>query len=116
MEKMSAEPVLGSDQLQYLDNVLADTPTTGRTRRALLKQAAVGAVALGALGGADTALAAVRGAAAATPDTAKTVLDTAITAEAFAVAFLDELIKRLSPGGALAGKPASQAPLLDVLK
>ncbi|MGH7622533.1 MAG: hypothetical protein ACREMU_09365, partial [Gemmatimonadaceae bacterium] len=104
------------DQLQYLDNVLADTPTTSHTRRALLKHAAAGAVALSALGTAGSALAGVRSAGAASADSAKTVLDTAITAEAFAVAFLDELIKRLSKGGALTGKPASTSPLIDVLK
>jgi hypothetical protein len=116
MEDRAAEPKLGTDQLQYLDNVLADTSTTSHTRRALLKQAAAGAVALGALGTAGSALAGVRSVAAVSADSAKTVLDTAITAEAFAVAFLDELIKRLSTGGALAGKPASQSPLIDVLK
>ena len=81
-----------AEDVQLIDNVLADTTTDGNTRRSLLQKAALGAAgaagasALGAFGPVSAALA--RG------DSAKTVGVTAVTAEALAVTFLTEVVKR----------------------
>ena len=105
---------LTPDDLQHVDNVLADTSMPSHSRRALLQRTAAGALAAGVASiAAPAALGASR---TSNADSVQSVLDTAITAEALAVAFLDELIKRLSTGGSLAGKPASQSPLIDVLR
>ena len=54
IEQLETSP----EDLQYLDNVLEDTGSTPRTRRSLLKHAAVGAAAVGVFGPASSALAA----------------------------------------------------------
>ena len=89
---MHDDPVLlSADDAQTVENVLADTDTPATTRRWLLERAAVGAAAasaVGAFGPASSALARGRG------DSVKTVGTTAVTAEALAVTFLTEVIRR----------------------
>ena len=75
------------DQLQVVDNVLADTPTDKLTRAAILKRAAIGtAIAAGA-----GAFVNVKG-ALASGDSIETVVTTAVTAEALAVTYLTGVI------------------------
>jgi hypothetical protein len=93
------------EQLQYLDNVLEDTGSSKPTRAGLLKSAAAGAVAMGVFGPASSALAA---ATRSTGDSVKTVVTTAVTAEALAVTVLTAAIKT-SPG-------TKAAPFIPVLK
>lgn len=83
-----------SDDLQYLDNVLEDAGTAKNTRAALLKKAAVGAVGLGVLGPASAALAA---AGRSEADNVKSLVTTAVTAEALAVTVLTAAVKAI-PG------------------
>jgi hypothetical protein len=93
------------EELQYLDNVLEDTGTSKHTRLGLLKTAAVGAAAAGVFGPASSALAA---ATRTSGDSIKTVVTTAVTAEALAVTVLTAAIKS-SPG-------TKAAPFIPVLK
>jgi len=98
-----------SHDLQTLDNVLADTGVSPRTRAWLLKRAGAGIVAAGAVGAAGP----VSSALAARKDTASdiaTLVNTAATAEAFANLFLNEAINRAD------GTPSGTSPLLDVLR
>jgi len=90
------------EELQYLDNVLADVSTSKATRAGLLKKAAVGAVGIGVLGQATSAF------AATSADSAATITTDAITAEALAVSVLTAAIKA-SPG-------TKAAPFIPVLK
>jgi hypothetical protein len=101
IEQLDASP----EELQYLDNVLADTGSTARTRRSLLKHAAVGAAAVGVFGPASSALAA---STRSSGDSIDTVVTTAVTAEALAVTVLTAAIKS-SPG-------TKAAPFIPVLK
>jgi len=82
------------DELQYLDNVLADAGTPKHTRLGLLKTAAVGAAAAGTFGPTSSALAAL---ARRQGDSVNTVVTTAVTAEALAVTVLTAAVKT-SPG------------------
>jgi hypothetical protein len=68
---------------------------------------ATGAAAVAAATPAGKALAAT---SRHSGDNAQTVLTTAVTAEAFAVTFLDEAVKRSG------GTPSGKSPLIDVLK
>jgi Ferritin-like domain len=86
--------VLGTDDVQRLENVLDDSALPGQTRRGILKRAAVGAVAASAFGPVAGAFAQT-----ATADSAKTVIDTAITAEALAVTYLTGLVENASATG-----------------
>lgn len=88
-----------SDDLQALENVLQDTPTSAHTRKGLLKTAALGAVAAGVLGPAGTALASRQ---RTSVDSLDTVVTTAITAEALAVSVLSAAVKAVpgTPAGA----------------
>ena len=90
------------DELQYLDNVLADAGTSKSTRGGLLKTAAVAAAGVGVFGKASAAL------AATSADSAATVTTTAVTAEALAVTVLTAAVKS-SPG-------TKAAPFIPVLK
>ena len=100
---------LSSDDLQTVENVLDDTPTSPATRRWLLKRAAAGALGVGVLGiaagcGSDkkTGAAATGGGATTMAagsgggDTIATVINTAITAEALAVTYLSGVITNLA--------------------
>jgi hypothetical protein len=79
---------LEAEDVQRLDNVLADTGTSALTRKALLGRAAVGAAAVGTIG----ALGPIPTALGAGGDTISSVIDAAVTAEALAVTYLTGLI------------------------
>jgi hypothetical protein len=93
------------DDLQYLDNVLADVGTSRSTRGALLRKAAIATVGAGVLGPAGSALAAI---SRTSGDTVATVTTTAVTAEALAVTVLTAAVKA-APGSKV-------APFIPVLK
>src|SRR5579884_1939685 len=90
------------DDLQYLDNVLADVGTSRSTRGALLKKAAIATVGAGVLGPAGSAI------SRTSADTIATVTTTAVTAEALAVTVLTAAVKA-APGSKV-------APFIPVLK
>ncbi|HEU4979562.1 MAG TPA: ferritin-like domain-containing protein [Solirubrobacteraceae bacterium] len=81
----------GADDVAVIDNVLADTSVPGITRRGIVKRAALGAVAASALGPVASAM--------AKSDSAATIINTAITAEALAVTYLTGLIENASATG-----------------
>jgi len=86
---------LGHDELQTLDNVLADAAVDGRTRRWVLQRAGAGLVAAGAFGAfgpVSSALAA--GKRRSEGESPEVTLNTAVTAEAFAILFLNQAILR----------------------
>lgn len=102
-----------AEDVQLLDNVLQDTATPDRTRRALLRRVSAGVLGAGTVGaflgacGSDGSSSAGGGSgtAASTPtatgssgapsgDDVKTLLDTAATAEALAVTFLSGILAR----------------------
>ena len=116
---MSVTRETRGDELQRLENVLENTSVPAVTRGWLLRRALVGSTAVGVLGiaaacgsssGSDSSMpkAAVAGSTAAPADSVKTVIDTAITAEALAVTYLTAVI-----GGA---KGTHVEPFVDVLK
>ena len=117
---MGDAPSGRSDDLQRLENVLADTPASAGTRRWLLRRAAAGSAVLGvagaaaACGGGSSSAATPGGStmpsstAASSGDSIQTVIDTAITAEALAVTYLSAVIKN--------AKGTAVEPLVDVLK
>jgi hypothetical protein len=81
---------LDAEDVQRLDNVLADTSTSPLTRRALVGRAAAGAAgvgALGALGPVSSALA-----AGGSGNSIHNIVTDAVTAEALAVTFLSGVI------------------------
>ncbi len=81
---------LDAEDVQRLDNVLADTSTSPLTRRALVGRAATGAAgvgALGALGPVSSALA-----AGGSGNSIHNIVTDAVTAEALAVTFLSGVI------------------------
>lgn len=80
-----------AEDVQGVENVLRDTVREPFTRGVLLKRAAAGALAAGALGSAGSALAAR---SQGDDDTVDSILTTAVTAEALAVTFLTEAVKR----------------------
>lgn len=97
---------LEAEDVQRLDNVLADTSTSPVTRKALLKRAAVAATAagtIGALGPIPGALA--RGTGTGSPSA---ILNAAVTAEALAVTYLTGLIEN--------AKATGVTKFVDVLK
>ena len=75
-----------ADDVQILDNILADTPTDGVTRRLLIQRAAVTAAAASAIG--PVAAFAQSGGG----DSPQKLLNVAITAEALAVTYLTGLL------------------------
>jgi len=93
------------DEMQYLDNVLADVGTSRETRGGLLKKAAVAAAGFGVFGQASSALAS---AGRSSADSIATVTTTAVTAEALAVSVLTAAVKA-APG-------TKVAPFVPVLK
>ncbi|MGH3048919.1 MAG: hypothetical protein ACRDLK_02095, partial [Gaiellaceae bacterium] len=100
-----------SEELQTLDNALEATGADPQTRRSLLKRAGLGFVAagtVGAVGPVSAALAAPR--RRTTGESPATILNTAVTAELFAVLFLNQVILRAP------GTPSAGRPLIDVLK
>ena len=93
---------MASDDLQVLDNVLADTRADAHTRRRLIQLAAAGGGAL-ALGGAAPAMAQRR-----RGESPRRILNSLATAESFGVTFLTEAIRR-APG-------TPSAALVETLK
>ncbi len=87
-EKQGA-PFASAEDVQTLENVLNDTPTSRRSRAWLLKRAALGAGVVAAATPIGRVL------ASGSADTAQDVGATAVTAEALAVTYLTELIGRL---------------------
>lgn len=101
MSKQNEAPPFASAQdVQRLENLLADTPASPRSRAWLLKRAALGAGVVAAATPLGRAL------AKSAADTPQDVGTTAVTAEALAVTYLTELIGRL---GSKLGK--AQLPL-----
>ncbi len=96
---------LDADDVQRLDNVLADTDTPHVTRRSLVTKAATGAVAVGAAG----ALGPIPTALAAGNNSVKNIITDAVTAEALAVTFLSGVV-------ANAGKIGIPSNLVPVLQ
>jgi len=95
-----------ADDLQAVENVLADTPTSKHTRRWLLQRAAAGAaVGAAGLGPAKAAFGALD---RANVDSVQTVLTTAATAEALAVTVLSASVQ--------VAKGTPIEPFLPVLK
>ncbi|MGH3007866.1 MAG: hypothetical protein ACRDLM_00455 [Gaiellaceae bacterium] len=78
-----------AEDVQVLENVLNDTPTSPRSRAWLLKRAALGV----GVAAAATPIGQVLASSGA--DTAQSVGTTAVTAEALAVTYLTEMIGRL---------------------
>lgn len=91
---MSDAAHFDSEDVQRIDNVLADTPTPAVTRRALVGRAAAGAAGLGALG----AFGPISSAFAA-GNSVDTIVTDAVTAEALAVTFLTGVIENASSIG-----------------
>jgi hypothetical protein len=84
-----------AEDVQRLDNVLAET-TPAVTRKALLKRAAAGTAAVGALGALGPIPAAL---ASGGGDSIKAIIDDAVTAEALAVTYLTGLIEHAKATG-----------------
>jgi hypothetical protein len=94
-----SNPLLTADDVQVLDNVLADGPTPDGTRRALLRRAAIGAGAVASatmLGPVSGALA--HGHGHGHGDSVTSVGITAVTAEALAVTYLGQVLQ-VAPAG-----------------
>jgi hypothetical protein len=89
------EPIalLDADEAQVIDNVMHDTAVPAHTRRAVL-----GRVALGAAGALGASMLAGPARALATADTIQSVGTTAVTAEALAVTYLTEVLKKAPHG------------------
>lgn len=98
---------LAPEDVQVLDNVLADTRLSGPTRRQLLARASA-TTALVAASASGAVLAPAEADAAHTLDTPTSFLDTAVTAEAFAVTLLTMLVKDPSATGV--------TPFIEILK
>jgi len=96
--------MLQADDVQRLDNVLADTDVPSTTRRGLLGKAAGAAVAAGAAG----ALGPIPSALASS-NSISTIITDAVTAEALAVTYLTGLIEN-------AGRIGIPSNLVPVLK
>lgn len=96
-------PLASGQDVQTLENVLADTPTSSRSRAWLLKRAALG------VGVAAAATPVGRALAKSSTDTAGDVGTDAVTAEALAVTYLTELIGRLGSGLGPALQPLKAA-------
>lgn len=88
-------PDLEADDVQRLDNVLADTATSPVTRKALIRRAALGAASVGAAG----ALGPMPAAFAKGTGSIQSIIDDAVTAEALAVTYLTGLIANAKATG-----------------
>lgn len=95
------KPYTAADDVQVLDNVLAEAAVPTHTRGTILKQAALAAaVGAGVLGPASKAWG-----AHGTSDTVLEVATAATTAEALAVTYLTAVINRLPKTGTFGGLP-----------
>jgi hypothetical protein len=91
---MSDDNLFEAEDVQGLENVLADTPMPAVTRRNLLSKAAVGAAAVGAFGAVGPIPSAL-----ASNKTISTLIDSIATAEALAVTFTSGLVANASKIG-----------------
>lgn len=104
MSEQKGAPALASaEDVQTLENVLKDTPTSAHSRAWLLKRAAIGAGVVAAATPLGRALASGGG------DTPQTVGTTAVTAETLAVTYLTTLIGKLGSGLGKAEQPLKAA-------
>jgi hypothetical protein len=123
MSEQQEHPWRSGEDVQMLDNALADAPIPNRTRRALIERASGSLLALGGAGAllaacgsggggggksSATTAATTTSPAGGSGSEIKKIIDTAITAEALAVTYLSAVIK-----GA-AGTPVAQ--FTEVLK
>lgn len=110
---MSNQAEFQSEDIQRLENVLADTPMPALTRRGLIGKAAAGAAtvgALGALGPVPSAFAHGRHHRRGWDrHEIKAIIDDAVTAEALAVTYLSGLVANAST----IGIPANLVPVLQ---
>jgi len=102
---MTDSKMLEAEDVQRLDNVLADTGIPEVTRRGLLGKAAVGTAAVGALGALGPIPAAL---ARGGGDSIHEIVTDAVTAEALAVTYLTGLVENASK----IGIPSSLVPVL----
>ncbi|HEY2354440.1 MAG TPA: hypothetical protein VGH79_06040 [Gaiellaceae bacterium] len=116
MTKQNQAPALASaEDVQRLENVFADTSATPRTRAWMLQKAALGVAAAGlagvaaGCGGSSRKTTSTAASTMSHGDTIKSVIDTAITAEALAVTYLSAVIKATKPSD-------KTGPFVSVLK
>jgi hypothetical protein len=101
MSVIHPKPGFGADEVQTLENVLADTSVDTHTRATILKGAGIAALAgAGLFGPARKALA-----AHGTSDSVLEIATVATTAEALAVTYLTAVINRLPKTGTFGGLP-----------
>src|ERR1700752_149464 len=91
---MSEDNLFEAEDVQGVENVLADTTMPAVTRRNLLSKAAVGTAAVGAFGAVGPIPAAL-----ASSSTISTLINTAATLEALAVTFVSGVVENASPIG-----------------
>jgi hypothetical protein len=91
---MSEGNLFEAEDVQGLENVLADTTMPAVTRRNLLSKAAVGTAAVGAFGAVGPIPSAL-----ASNSTISTLINTVVTAEALAVTFVSGLVENASKIG-----------------
>jgi hypothetical protein len=101
MHERTPKPYSAADDVQVLDNVLADSPVPKQTRAAILKKAGLAAaVGAGVLGPARVAWG-----AHGTSDSVREIGVAAATAEALAVTYLTAVVNRLPKSGSFGGLP-----------
>lgn len=100
---MSNENTFEAEDVQRLENVLADTGISTHTRRGLLGKTAMGTAAVGALGALGPIPAAL-----AKGSTVNQIITDAVTAEALAVTYLTGLVENASK----IGIPSDLVPVL----
>lgn len=100
---MTDRQMVEAEDVQRLDNVLADTEIPAVTRRGLLGKAAAGTAAVGALGALGPIPAAL-----ATSNSISQIVTDAVTAEALAVTYLTGLVENARK----IGIPSSLVPVL----
>src|SRR6201988_333632 len=91
---MSEDNLFEAEDVQGVENVLADTTMPAVTRRNLLSKAAVGTAAVGAFGAVGPIPAAL-----ASSSTISTLINTAATLEALAVTFVSGVVENASKIG-----------------
>lgn len=102
---MSDMSTLQADDVQRLDNVLADSQVPPLTRRSLVSRAATGAAAVGAFGALGPIPAAL---ARGGSDSITEIITAAVTAEALAVTYLTGVVENASK----IGIPSNLVPVL----
>ncbi|MGH2914533.1 MAG: ferritin-like domain-containing protein [Solirubrobacteraceae bacterium] len=102
---MIDESAFAAEDVQRLDNVLADTSMPEVTRRGLLGKAAVGTAAIGAIGAFGPISSAF---AAGSSSAIDEIVNAAVTAEALAITYLTGLVENAHK----IGIPSSLVPVL----